>query len=63
MEILRVEHLTKKYGKGENEVIAVNDVSFSIQKGTIIGCYSDHSPEFATESQQLLSFPSWKTLP
>ena len=37
--------------------------SFSIQKGTIIGCYSDHSPEFATESQQLLSFPSWKTLP
>ena len=36
MEILRVEHLTKKYGKGENEVIAVNDVSFSIQKGEFI---------------------------
>ena len=36
MEILRVEHLTKKCGKGENEVIAVNDVSFSIQKGEFI---------------------------
>ena len=33
MEILKVEHLTKKYGKGENEVIAVNDMSFSVNKG------------------------------
>ena len=36
MEILRVEHLTKKYGKGENEVIAVNDMSFSVDKGEFI---------------------------
>ena len=36
MEILRVEHLTKKYGKGENEVVAVNDMSFSIDKGEFV---------------------------
>lgn len=35
-EILRVENLTKKYGKGENEVIAVNDMSFSINKGEFV---------------------------
>lgn len=40
MEILRVENLCKTYGKGETEVKALNNVSFSIQKGefvTIIG--------------------------
>ena len=36
MEILKVENLTKKYGKGENEVIAVNNVSFSVNKGEFI---------------------------
>ncbi len=36
MEILKVEHLTKKYGKGENEVIAVNDISFSVNKGEFV---------------------------
>ncbi len=35
-EILRVEHLTKKYGKGENEVVAVNDMSFSVNKGEFL---------------------------
>ncbi len=33
MDILRVEHLTKIYGKGENQVFALNDVSFSVRKG------------------------------
>ena len=36
MEILKVEHLTKKYGKNENEVIAVNDMSFSVESGEFI---------------------------
>ena len=36
MEILKVEHLTKKYGKGENEVIAVNDMSFTINQGEFV---------------------------
>lgn len=36
MEILKVENLTKKYGKGENEVVAVDNVSFSVEKGEFI---------------------------
>ncbi|MCI8620085.1 MAG: ABC transporter ATP-binding protein [Oscillospiraceae bacterium] len=36
MEILRVEHLSKVYGKGENQVVALNDVSFSVEKGQFL---------------------------
>ena len=36
MEILRVENLTKKYGKDENEVKAVDNISFSVQKGEFV---------------------------
>lgn len=36
MEIMRAEHLIKKYGKGSNEVIAVDDVSFSVKKGEFV---------------------------
>ena len=32
MEILRVENLCKTYGSGENEVRALDNVSFSIKK-------------------------------
>ena len=33
MELLRIEHLCKTYGKGDNEVRALDDVSFTIPKG------------------------------
>ena len=33
MEILRVENLCKTYGKGENQVKALDNVSFSVNKG------------------------------
>ncbi|MCH5198818.1 MAG: ABC transporter ATP-binding protein [Oscillospiraceae bacterium] len=36
MEILRVEHLSKIYNSGENEVRAVDDVSFSVEKGEFV---------------------------
>lgn len=36
MEILRVENLCKTYGKGENEVKALDNVSFSVKKGEFI---------------------------
>ena len=36
MEILRVENLTKVYGKGENEVRALDGVSFSVEKGEFV---------------------------
>lgn len=36
MEILKVENLSKIYGKGENEVRALDNVSFSVKKGEFI---------------------------
>ena len=36
MELLKVENLYKVYGKGENEVKAVNGVSFSVPKGQMV---------------------------
>lgn len=36
MEILRVENLTKIYGKDENEVKALDNVSFNVEKGEFI---------------------------
>lgn len=36
MSILKVEHLTKTYGKGETLVSAVNDVSFTVEKQEFI---------------------------
>ena len=36
MEILKVEHLVKQYGKDENAVLAVNDISFSVEQGEFV---------------------------
>lgn len=36
MEILKVENLTKVYGKGENKVKALDNVSFSVEKGEFV---------------------------
>ncbi len=36
MEILRVENLTKIYGKKETQVIALDNVSFSVKKGEFV---------------------------
>lgn len=36
MEILRAEHISKIYGSGENKVVALDDVSFSVLKGEFV---------------------------
>ena len=36
MEILRAEDLTKIYGTGENQVVALDHVSFSVNKGEFL---------------------------
>ncbi|KZE74925.1 ABC transporter ATP-binding protein [Paenibacillus elgii] len=36
MEILRIEHLSKVYGKGDTAVKALDDVSFSVDKGEFV---------------------------
>ena len=36
MELLRIEHLSKTYGTGENIVRALDDVSFRVEKGEFL---------------------------
>lgn len=36
MEILKVEHLSKLYGTGENQIRALDDVSFSVENGQFV---------------------------
>ncbi len=36
MELLKIENLCKTYGKGENEVKALNNVSFTVPKGQML---------------------------
>lgn len=36
MEILKVEHVSKVYGRGENCVRALDDVSFSVEQGDFV---------------------------
>ena len=36
MELLRVENLTKVYGKGTTKVVALDNVSFSVEKGEFV---------------------------
>jgi putative ABC transport system ATP-binding protein len=36
MEILRVENLTKVYGTDDNAVVALNNVSFTVEKGEFV---------------------------
>ena len=36
MELLRVDHLCKTYGTGENQVKALDDVSFSVNRGEFV---------------------------
>ena len=36
MDIIKLEHVTKKYGAMENEVVALNDVNLNIEKGSIV---------------------------
>lgn len=36
MDILKIENLTKKYSQGENEIVALDNVSFSVEKGEFL---------------------------
>ncbi len=36
MEILKVENLTKTYGKGDTKVVALDNISFSVEKGEFV---------------------------
>ena len=36
MELLQIQHLSKVYGQGENQVRAVDDISFTVEKGEFL---------------------------
>ena len=40
MEILKVENLCKRYGEKDTEVVALDNVSFTVEKGEKFCC--DH---------------------
>ena len=43
MEILKVENLTKVYGKGTTQVVALDHVSFSVKKGEFVAIVGANS--------------------
>ena len=36
MELMQIQHLSKVYGQGENQVRAVDDMSFTVEKGAFL---------------------------
>ena len=36
MELMQIQHLSKVYGQGENQVRAVDDISFTVEKGDVV---------------------------
>ena len=36
MELLKIENISKIYGKGENQVAALDNVSFTVPKGQML---------------------------
>lgn len=36
MELMQIQHLNKVYGQGENQVRAVDDISFTVEKGEFL---------------------------
>ena len=54
MEILKVEHLSKIYGKGETIVKAVDDISFSVEKPGVFGLLGTNGAGKTTTIRMLL---------
>ena len=48
MEIMKIEHLSKIYGKGNSQVRAVDDISFSIEKGEFVAIIGPSGSEKST---------------
>lgn len=53
-EAVRVDGLTKKFGKGEDAIVAVDNVSFSIKSGEIVGILGPNGAGKTTTIKSIL---------
>ena len=56
MEVLKAEHISKIYGEGENEVRALDDVSFYIQQGEFVAIIG---PSGSGKSPCFMCWAAW----
>ncbi|MDO8657522.1 MAG: ABC transporter ATP-binding protein [Candidatus Levybacteria bacterium] len=56
--VLEVKNLTKKFGKSPNEFIAVNNISFSMEKGKVLGFLGPNGAGKTTTIHMLLGITS-----
>ena len=57
MEILKVENLVKTYGAGENAVNAVDNISFSVERGEFVAIVGSSGSGKSTLLHLLGGFP------
>ena len=58
-ETLRVEHLSKYYGEGDNRITALDDVSFSIHQGEFVAVVGPSGSGKSTLSSVLVGNPAF----
>ena len=51
--ILKIEHLTKKFGSGKSVFTAVDDISFEVKEGEILGLLGPNGAGKTTTIQML----------
>src|SRR3989338_3604438 len=54
MDVLQVKNLTKKFGSGAGEFTAVDNISFSLREGEILGFLGPNGAGKTTTIQMLL---------
>ena len=59
--VVEVEHLVKRYGKGDKAVTAVQDVSFAVQPGEVFGINTHYTNPYNVPIYPEVWFNFWGT--